>query len=106
VDAVFAALAHPTRRALLEHLRNAGDTAVSILAAPLAMTLTGAKKHIAVLEDAGLVRTRKIGRTRHVHLVAAALAEAEAFLGAYRDVALERFDVRASFIDLSDMDVT
>lgn len=105
LDDVLAAVADPTRRALLDRLR-AGDAPVSRLAVPFGMTLTGIRKHIAVLEAAGLVVTRKAGRTRQVSLRTGALADVEAFLAPFRGVALERFDAAASYIDLSDMDVT
>jgi DNA-binding transcriptional ArsR family regulator len=63
VDRAFAALADPTRRAVLERLGR-GRATISELAEPFGMTLTGMKKHIAVLEQAELVTTEKIGRVR------------------------------------------
>src|SRR3954465_4670448 len=63
VDRTFAALADPTRRAVVERLWN-GTATVSELAKPFGITLTGMKKHIHVLEEAGLVTTTKVGRTR------------------------------------------
>ncbi len=67
LDRAFSALADPTRRALLVHLET-GEQTVSDLAAPLPITLMGVQKHIRVLEEAGLVATRKHGRSRHVRL--------------------------------------
>jgi len=67
VDRTFAALADPTRRAVLERLGRRSAT-ISELADPFGMTLTGMKKHVRVLEDAGLVTTEKVGRTRHCRL--------------------------------------
>ena len=64
LDRTFAALADPTRRGILERLGRGGAT-ISELADPFAMSLTGIKKHVKVLEDAGLVATEKVGRTRH-----------------------------------------
>jgi DNA-binding transcriptional ArsR family regulator len=63
VDRAFAALADPTRRAVLERLGR-GTATISELAEPFDMTLTGLKKHVLVLEEAGLVLTEKIGRAR------------------------------------------
>lgn len=67
LDLTFAALADPTRRALLERLES-GDKTLSDLAWPLPITLMGVQKHVRVLEDAGLVDTRKVGRSRYVRL--------------------------------------
>jgi DNA-binding transcriptional ArsR family regulator len=67
LDRTVAALADPTRRAVLERLGR-GSATISELAAASDMTLTGLKKHVAVLEGAGLVTTEKQGRTRHCHL--------------------------------------
>ncbi len=63
VDRAFAALADPTRRAVLERL-GGGSATISELAAPFGMSLTGMKKHIRLLEEANLVTTEKVGRTR------------------------------------------
>lgn len=63
----FAALADPTRRSLLARLE-AGEQTLSDLAAPLPMSLMAVQKHIRVLEECGLVTTRKLGRSRHVRL--------------------------------------
>jgi DNA-binding transcriptional ArsR family regulator len=68
VDQVFAALADPTRRKVLERLGQ-GNASVSELAAPHDMSLTGMKKHIRVLEEAQLVSTQKVGRVRTCSLV-------------------------------------
>src|SRR5215469_2282321 len=67
VDRAFAALADPTRRAVLERL-GAGSATISELAEPFGMSLTGMKKHIRLLEEANLVVTEKIGRTRRCTL--------------------------------------
>ena len=68
VDRAFAALADPTRRAVLERL-GAGSASVSELAEPFGMSLTGMKKHIRLLEEAELVTTEKVGRVRTCMLV-------------------------------------
>ena len=67
VDRAFAALADPTRRAVLERL-GVGSATISELAEPFGMSLTGMKKHVRVLEDAQLVATEKVGRVRRCTL--------------------------------------
>src|SRR5581483_10630211 len=67
VDRVFAALADPTRRAVLERL-GTGSATISELAQPFGMSLTGMKKHIRLLEEAQLVTTEKVGRVRRCML--------------------------------------
>ena len=68
VDLAFAAIADPTRRAVLERL-GAGSATISELAEPFGMSLTGMRKHIRLLEDANLVVTEKVGRARSCVLV-------------------------------------
>ena len=63
LDASFAALSDATRRGILEQLRRA-DASITDLAEKFHMTLTGMKKHVAILEQAGLVATHKLGRVR------------------------------------------
>ena len=91
LDAAFAALADPTRRGVLERLGRA-DASISDLADQFRMTLTGMKKHVGVLEQAGLVTTRKIGRVRTCQLGPRRLEEATAWLERYRRLWDERFD--------------
>jgi DNA-binding transcriptional ArsR family regulator len=67
VDKAFAALGDPTRRAVLERLGQ-GPATITELAAPFDMSLTGMKKHVLVLEEAGLVLTQKVGRVRRCTL--------------------------------------
>jgi DNA-binding transcriptional ArsR family regulator len=83
LDATFGALADPTRRAILAALRR-GHRPVSALAAPHRMSLPAVMKHLQVLEQAGLVRQRKMGRVRQCHLSAKPLRQAEAWLAKYR----------------------
>jgi DNA-binding transcriptional ArsR family regulator len=71
VDRAFAALADPTRRAVLERL-GTGSATISELAEPFVMSLTGMKKHIKLLEEANLVTTEKVGRSRRCTLAPAA----------------------------------
>jgi DNA-binding transcriptional ArsR family regulator len=75
LDRAFSALADPTRRRLLASLE-AGERTLSDLASPLPITLMAVQKHVKVLEEAGLVATRKLGRSRHVRLRAHGLARA------------------------------
>ena len=71
VDRAFAALADPTRRAVLERL-GSGSATISELAEPFGMSLTGMQKHIRLLEEAQLVTTEKVGRARSCALVPSA----------------------------------
>lgn len=79
LDTVFHALADPTRRGMLAALA-LGETSVGALAEPLSMSLAGASKHVKVLEAAGLVARRRVGRTHLCSLQAGPLAEAERWL--------------------------
>ena len=72
VDAVLRALADPTRRAVVERLAS-GPTIVSALAEPFAMTLPSLMQHLGILEEAGIVTSEKIGRSRTVSLRPGAL---------------------------------
>ncbi|HEX8391168.1 MAG TPA: metalloregulator ArsR/SmtB family transcription factor [Longimicrobium sp.] len=91
LDASFAALSDATRRGVLEQLGR-GDASITELAEKFQMTLTGMKKHVAVLEQAGLVTTRKIGRVRTCQLGPRRLEEETAWLESYRQRWDERFD--------------
>jgi DNA-binding transcriptional ArsR family regulator len=83
LDAVFGALSDPTRRAMLKKLAS-GENNVGELAAPFRMSFAAASKHVRVLEEAGLVRRRIVGRTHVCRIEAAPLADADAWLGFYR----------------------
>lgn len=91
LDASFAALSDATRRGVLEYV---GCTAASIteLAQRFQMTLTGMKKHVQVLEQAGLVTTEKVGRVRICRLSARRLDEEMAWLQGYHQLWDARFD--------------
>ncbi len=91
LDASFAALADATRRGVLEHLGRA-DASITELAEKFRMTLTGMKKHVSVLEQAGLVATEKMGRVRTCTLGARTLEQEVAWLERYRQQWDERFD--------------
>lgn len=91
LDAVFHALSDATRRAMLRSLSE-GERSVGDLAAPHAMSLAGASKHIRMLEKAGLVRREVRGRTHICRLDAAALQEAQAWLTFYERFWTHRLD--------------
>ncbi len=91
LDASFAALSDATRRGVLEQLGRA-DSSITELAETFHMTLTGMKKHVAVLENAGLVVTEKVGRVRTCRLGPRRLAEETAWIEAYRQLWASRFD--------------
>ncbi len=83
LDGLFRALADPARRAMVERLSR-GPAPVSELARPLPMSLPAAMQHLNVLEAAGLVRSRKIGRVRTCSVESAALSRAEQWINARR----------------------
>lgn len=83
LDATFAALADPTRRAILARLAK-GEASVAELAAPFAMSQPAISKHLAVLERAGLVQTAQDAQRRPRRLVARPLREANGWLERYR----------------------
>jgi DNA-binding transcriptional ArsR family regulator len=91
IDRTFAALADPTRRAVLERLGRGGAT-ITELAEPFAISLTGMKKHVQVLEDAKLVTTEKVGRARRCSLGPGRLEDVEQWTQAYRQMLDERLD--------------
>jgi len=90
-DATFGALSDATRRGVLEQLGRA-DASITALAEKFQMTLTGMKKHIGVLEQAGLVRTEKIGRVRTCKLGLRQLEEEAAWIERHRQLWAARFD--------------
>jgi len=91
LDASFAALSDATRRGVIEQLWR-GDASITELAERFHMTLTGMKKHVGVLEQAGLVTTEKVGRVRTCRLGRGALDEEWAWLERYRLMWTARFD--------------
>lgn len=98
LDASFAALSDATRRGVLERLGRA-DASISDLADAFHMTLTGMKKHVGVLEDAGLVTTEKVGRVRTCRLGPRTLDEETAWLDAYRRRWAARFDALDEIVE-------
>jgi DNA-binding transcriptional ArsR family regulator len=98
LDASFAALSDATRRGVLERLGRA-DASITELADKFHMTLTGMKKHVGILEDAGLVTTEKIGRVRTCKLGPRRLEDATAWIEQYRQLWDARFDALEDVVE-------
>jgi DNA-binding transcriptional ArsR family regulator len=98
LDSAFAALADSTRRRVLERLGR-GDASISDLAGAFDMTLTGMKKHVQVLEGAGLVTTEKIGRVRHCRLGPRRLEEETEWIAHYQALLEARYDRLGAFLE-------
>ena len=98
LDASFAALSDPTRRGVLERLGRA-DASITDLAAKFDMTLTGMKKHVGVLEQAGLVTTEKVGRVRTCTLGVRRLEEAASWIEGYHHRWSARFEALDTVIE-------
>ena len=98
VDASFSALSDATRRGVLEQLGR-GDASITDLAEKFHMTLTGMKKHVGVLEQAGLVTTEKVGRVRTCRLGSRRLEEEAAWIEQYRQLWEARFDALDTVIE-------
>jgi DNA-binding transcriptional ArsR family regulator len=104
LDRVFHALADPTRRAIVMQLSER-PTAVSALFPPLPMAMPTLLKHIRVLEDSGLITTRKIGRVRTCEMRPAALGPTEAWLATQRSIwssRLDRMEAYASILQTEE----
>ena len=98
LDSTFAALSDPTRRGILERLgRN--DASITELADRFRMTLTGMKKHVRVLEDAGLVTTEKVGRTRTARLGPRRMEDEARWIENYGKMMNERFNLLEDFLE-------
>ena len=98
LDAVFAAVADPTRRGILERLGQR-EASITDLAEAFDMTLTGMKKHVRVLEDAGLVQTQKIGRVRTCSLGQRRLTAEAAWIAKYQQMVEDRLDSLGAFLE-------
>ena len=98
LDASFAALSDATRRGVLEQLGRA-DASITDLAEKFHMTLTGMKKHVGVLEQAGLVTTEKVGRVRTCKLGLRRLEEEAAWIDRYRQIWAARFDALDAIVE-------
>jgi DNA-binding transcriptional ArsR family regulator len=91
VDTSFAALSDATRRGVLERLARE-DASITELAGTFRMSLTGMKKHVSVLEHAGLVVTEKVGRVRTCRMGVSRLDGEAAWIERYRQLWAARFD--------------
>ena len=99
LDRTFAALADPTRRALLARLDEDQDLSVSELARPFPVSLPAIMKHLDVLSDAGLIERSKSGRTVTCHLKAAPMEQAMNWLARYERYWTEQLDRLAAFLE-------
>ncbi|MDP3898759.1 MAG: metalloregulator ArsR/SmtB family transcription factor [Mesorhizobium sp.] len=97
VDGIFRALADPTRRSVVERL-TAKQASASELAAPYRMALPSFMEHLRVLENCGLVRSRKVGRVRTYQLASEQLKLAEDWLGRQRTLWERRLDRLDSYL--------
>lgn len=98
LDSSFAALADPTRREVLVRLARK-DASISDLAGAFDMTLTGMKKHVRVLEDAGLVTTEKVGRVRYCRLGPRRLDRENEWIAKYQSMLEARYDRLGEFLE-------
>jgi DNA-binding transcriptional ArsR family regulator len=99
LDRLFHALADPARRAMIEQLSR-GPVSVSDLARPLPMSLSATMQHLQVLEQAGLVRTEKIGRVRTCAIEPGSLSEAEQWINARRRAWERRLDALGDYLQI------
>lgn len=98
LDTAFGALSDPTRRGILERLGR-GDASISELAASFEMTLTGMKKHVQILEGAGLLATEKVGRVRQCRLAPRRLEDETTWIEKHRRMVEARFDRLERFLE-------
>jgi DNA-binding transcriptional ArsR family regulator len=105
LDAMFQALADPTRRRMVERLTT-GSASVSELAAPFSMSLPAIVQHLKVLEDSGLVKTEKVGRVRTCTIDTGALSMAEKWINDRRIGWEKRLDRLGAFLDALPADKT
>jgi len=98
LDASFAALSDATRRGVLERLARA-DASVSVLAESFDMSITGMKKHVGILEHAGLVTTEKVGRVRTCRLGRHDFEAEMAWIEEHRRLWAERFDALGKIVE-------
>ena len=91
IDRTFAALGDPTRRSVLERL-GLGSATITELAEPFGISLTGMKKHVRVLEEAGLVTTEKVGRARLCSAGPRRLDDVQIWTQTYRQMLEQRLD--------------
>jgi DNA-binding transcriptional ArsR family regulator len=98
LDDSFRALSDPTRRGILEHL-GTHEASITELAEHFGMTLTGMKKHVHVLEEAGLVSTEKVGRVRICRIGPRRLENETAWIARYQQMLETRLDRLGEFLE-------
>ena len=98
IDRTFSALADPTRRGVLERL-GGGPATITELAKPFAISLTGMKKHVRILEDAELVSTEKVGRVRRCTAGPRRLDDVREWTETYQRMLDERLDRLGELLD-------
>lgn len=103
LDRTFSALADPTRRAILTRLAH-GETSVSDLAKPFSVSLPAISRHLRVLEHAGLLERRKLGRVHHCRLRAAPLRQATHWMEHYRAFWEQQLDGLAAYLKANPTD--
>ena len=105
LDATFSALADPTRRAIVQRLAE-GSATIKELARPFHVSLPAISKHLRVLENAGLLKRRKQGRTHHCRLNTDRLEEAGKWIERYRTFWEQRFDALDTYLQSSHQSST
>ena len=98
LNRTFAALADPTRRAILARLAE-GEATVGVLAGPFDVSLPAISKHLRVLEGAGLITRRKLGRVRRCAILPGPIMAADAWINHYRQFWERQFDSLESYLD-------
>ena len=99
LDRTFAALAHPTRRAILTRLATAGRASVSDLAEPFDVSLMAISKHLKVMEEAGLIRREKDGRVRRCSFESGSIDIASDWIEAHRRFWTQQLDSLAAYLE-------
>ena len=105
LDLGFNALSDRTRRGILERVSR-GDASITELAHAFDMTLTGMKKHVGILEQAGLITTKKVGRVRQVAAGPRRLDDVTNWIAQYREMLEARLDRLSAFLDRTKGDET
>ena len=105
LDATFAALSDPTRRAILSRLAR-GDSSVGKLARPFKVSLPAISKHLRVLQRAGLLTQDRQGRVRRCRLRAAPMRAAAAWIQRYRRFWTQQLDALAQFVEQTELEST
>ena len=103
LDETFRALADPTRRGMLARLA-LGEKSIGELAEPFAMSFAGASKHVKVLEEAGLIARRKVGRTHLISIDAKPLEEAERWMRQWERFWNSRLDRLQALVESEEKD--